>query len=348
VNGVTGPTADWALRLLLRHGLINDADCVLSNPVVEETSMSHTSFCVRLAGQPKWYVKKADVRRTQGRDLGAEATAYQLAAFRPELQQVMPRCRLIGENGNAVVLEAAEGEPLSLRLAAGISGLPDGVLQATGGAVAQVHQVRCAPFGAPPWLLGALEPHWGGYGWLPPPAAVILSRLASLPLFRNEFRRAQAEWKVVCLVHGDIRWSNLLLAESDGNLAVKLVDWELACVGDPAWDLGGLLAETVTAEALSRPVPASAETLSTLCRAPLRGYFDGLQPDTRTWTALLERSVRLAGVRLVQTTVEYAHTGAAEAAKAEGVLMPWSNWLLTHTQAGAVDLGRGLEQQPTA
>ncbi len=50
------------------------------------------------------------------------------------------------------------------------------------------------------------------------------------------------------LVHGDARWDNFLLtagAGPGGDLNVRLVDWEMARRGDPAWDLGYALAEHV-------------------------------------------------------------------------------------------------------
>ena len=66
---------------------------------------------------------------------------------------------------------------------------------AYGRAVARVHQVRPPPLGRPPWLLGALEPGWGGYGWLPVPCRELLLRLAATPAIREGFRSAAAAWR---------------------------------------------------------------------------------------------------------------------------------------------------------
>lgn len=310
--------------------------------------MSHTCFRIALSGRPRWYVKRADPRRTQGRDLGVEAVAYQLAAFEPRLQAVMPRCVLIGENGNAVVLEAAEGEPLSSRLSETNGTLTNALLRASGEALAQVHKIHCAPFGTPPWLLTALEPQWGGYTWLPRPAASLLSRLAASAAFQQGFLQARREWKTVCLVHGDMRWSNLLASGNHGDGSVKLIDWELACVGDPAWDLGGLLSEVVASASVTVPLEPSLEHLGPRCRPLLGGYRDALQPEAAGWSALLERSIRLAGIRLVQTVIEYAHASPADAAQAERAFMPWSGWFLAHAQRATVALADAVDDPATA
>ena len=105
-DGQLAGSGEWALRLLLHHGLLSARDAVTSDVCAEETSMSHTAYCVRVEGVKRWYVKRADLVRSQGRDLGFEASVYRLAAYHPILREVMPRCRLIGEHDNVVVLDA--------------------------------------------------------------------------------------------------------------------------------------------------------------------------------------------------------------------------------------------------
>lgn len=49
--------------------------------------------------------------------------------------------------------------------------------------------------------------------------------------------RARMTWRPMCLVHGDLKHDNVLLVD-DGS--VRIIDWEMARIGDPAWDLAGL------------------------------------------------------------------------------------------------------------
>ncbi|MBI3181733.1 MAG: phosphotransferase [Myxococcales bacterium] len=46
-----------------------------------------------------------------------------------------------------------------------------------------------------------------------------------------------------CLLHGDLKQANLLRVPKGGGCALALVDWELSIWGDPARDLGSLLAD---------------------------------------------------------------------------------------------------------
>ncbi len=53
------------------------------------------------------------------------------------------------------------------------------------------------------------------------------------------------EWKPCCLTHNDLKLENILVhssCENDSNSLVRLIDWEAASWGDPAFDLGTLIA----------------------------------------------------------------------------------------------------------
>ncbi len=50
-------------------------------------------------------------------------------------------------------------------------------------------------------------------------------------------RRLRADWGPQAWTHGDISLANLLLDDSAGDCAVKLIDWESAGLGIPEWDL---------------------------------------------------------------------------------------------------------------
>src|SRR6187397_3446497 len=106
----------WALRYLLDRRVLSSADAVLTTVEAEDTSISHASSCVYLNGRPQWFIKRADPTRSQGRDLGSEAAVYRLAASDPSLAEVIPRCRLIDERGDVIVLDAVAGDRKSTRL----------------------------------------------------------------------------------------------------------------------------------------------------------------------------------------------------------------------------------------
>jgi 5-methylthioribose kinase len=102
------------------------------------------------------------------------------------------------------------------------------------------------------------------------------------------------------LVHGDVQAGNILLAEN----RVTLLDAEIAHVGDPAFDLGSLLAHAV----LPAVARGEAEAARPFLRAVLRGYEEG-----RGSTAAAQehtRALGFGGLELLRRTVGAARVEA--------------------------------------
>jgi aminoglycoside phosphotransferase (APT) family kinase protein len=320
----------WALQLLFERGLLSSVDTLSGDPTADERSISHSSFCVSVRGQPRWFVKVADPARSKGRTLETEANVYRFAASHCELSGVIPRCRLIGPRASVLVIDAVAGEPLSASLASLSSNdRSSAVLKAYGESVGRLYSARPEVFGNAPWLPVALEPRWGTYSWLPRWCASLLGRLSRSAIVRNAFRQAGAEWRRICLVHGDLRWANALLDNGDGGPNVWLVDWELACVGDPSWDVGSLVADVAAGIAMSNGTGPDVDELLPACGPILTGYRKSVSLDRSRWASLAERGVRMAGVRLVQTIIEYGYASSEDLGVAEAQLAPWMIFFLT-------------------
>jgi hypothetical protein len=116
------------------------------------------------------------------------------------------------------------------------------------------------------------------------------------------------------LVHGDLRWENVLVAPGAEPL-VWLVDWEMGGAGEPAWDAGCFAAACLSAWLCSIPsVPGLAPVqLMTEAALPMEALALGLNAfwsayreaapgtDTEAWG---ERCTQLAAVRLVYSAFE--------------------------------------------
>jgi aminoglycoside phosphotransferase (APT) family kinase protein len=128
------------------------------------------------------------------------------------------------------------------------------------------------------------------------------------------------------MIHGDARWENLIAVPGAGagrSTRIKLVDWESGGTGDPAWDVGTVVGDYLSAWLLSIPVTASSppEQLLELARLPL----SSMQPSIHAfWTAYaramelhgssavdaLVRAVRYAAARLVHTALEQTQSSS--------------------------------------
>jgi hypothetical protein len=121
------------------------------------------------------------------------------------------------------------------------------------------------------------------------------------------------------LLHNDLKWDNMLLAPE----GLRLVDWETAIFGDPAWDLGSVFGQYLSWWIFSMPVSGGqpAENFVDLATFPLANmkpalnafwtaYFSSRGLGSKDASQLLMRAVAMTGVRLLQSAFEASQFAA--------------------------------------
>ena len=59
-------------------------------------------------------------------------------------------------------------------------------------------------------------------------------------------------WQAKSLIHGDIKWGNFLIHQFSGDpSSILLTDWETADIGDPIWDLAGIIQNVISNQILN-------------------------------------------------------------------------------------------------
>ena len=178
---------------------------------------------------------------------------------------------------------------------------------ALGRALAAVHAVTRdgeALREDPPWVLSLHRPALEALRYLSAGSIELIRRLQADEGVGAALDALRESWTADVLVHRDVKWANCIAhpAARGGRPArVKLVDWEMAGWGDPAFDVGSVFSD----HAAFAPRPGATTAAASFWRAYARAA--GL--DEREAAARLERSVRFAGARLVQTA--YEHTQEA-------------------------------------
>lgn len=158
-----------------------------------------------------------------------------------------------------------------------------------------------------------------GANEFPIPSAVrgALARLLALPGVRERIRALRRDYyeRRDALVHADVQGSNVLLQAE----RPRLLDAEIAHVGDPAFDLGTILAHLRFHAALRPGDPAPAQTEAAL----LAGYRKGGGSD-----ALLPRARGHAAVEMLRRAAGAARPRFLEAAEpAARVIALAAEWL---------------------
>ncbi|MGY1616851.1 phosphotransferase family protein [Geodermatophilus sp. SYSU D00691] len=301
---------------------------------VTALSRSHLVASVRLRDGRHLVVKRARPRPGERwGSLGRELLIYRLAREHAALAAAVPRPVWSDPALQVLVMEAVEpGTPVHAR-AVERGGPPPVLARRLGEVVAGWHRatrVRAGsqpdglaadgtgafrvPEGVPtevPWILGILTPG----GWRPPVTGQLLDLGAVRRELRAHFAELARQLVPSRLVHGDVKWDNCV---QDGESGVRVIDWEQAAVGDPAWDVAGILQEYVVVRRVRRDRgpdlgwAGTGDSTADFLEAYLHTARDR-DPrcaDPVTAGAFVERAARLAGARLVQTALEHACVSA--------------------------------------
>jgi phosphotransferase family enzyme len=248
---------------------------------LRDLSRSHTVTSAELPDGSAYVVKRVSTSaRDAGRSLAAEMYAYRLASWHPDLASVLPSAVHLDERRQIVVLVAAPPEQL-FPVQGLHPGFPSHALAvALGRALATLHvattdvplltTAACGVVALPDAPAGERR-----LGSESAAAAAVVDEVLADPVLAAALRRTASALRPACLIHADLKWDNTVL-DPGPPARVLLFDWELSGEGDPAWDVGSALADTVAYSArvhgLSSLSDAPAEWLSPALGALLAAY----------------------------------------------------------------------------
>lgn len=299
------------IQFLLRTGLVRpetllDGDCrateTSSRNRIVRVETSEGSFLVK---QPR------DAAAADAQTMWTEATFFWLTANDPAFRRLapwLPRFLHYDERQKLLAIEFVS-PALSLAEALFAAGAPPPLLAEAGRAFAALHgPVSLAAAGgasrffAPvlPWVLGI-----GGAEnrYAPPNAAgaSVLSDLHARTDVLQGLAGLRAAWRSDRIIHGDGKAANLLVLPAGG---VRLIDWEIAGLGHPLWDVGGMIHSMLIPNPAAVPEPLSQAQARArpLAEAFWRGYGG-------EGASAADLAMRMAGARILQTCLESTHYG---------------------------------------
>jgi Ser/Thr protein kinase RdoA (MazF antagonist) len=181
--------------------------------------------------------------------------------------------------------------------------------------------------GKPPGVLKVHQPLPRSLERLSPANVEVLKTLQSDGRMRGRFEDLRGLWRPETVVHGDIGFDNVLVLPPPGGpgadqvpAGVRVVDWELVSLGDPAWDVAGALQGFLFLWAYSMSVSSSlsAAEMTAGARYPLagmrgairatwHGYYAAAGLTADEADALLRRAVPFSAARLVQSVFESSY-----------------------------------------
>jgi hypothetical protein len=169
----------------------------------------------------------------------------------------------------------------------------------------------------PPWIFSLHRPDALALATLSEAHIEVVKIVQCYPEFGARLDEMLADWQAESFIHADLRWDNCLMWRSAGHPDLKIVDWELAGIGDALWDVGSVLGNYLGLWLRSLPITAETDLSHSLqlARYPLermqpalrafwRAYVRGSALPAPAAEPQLVRATRYAAARLAQTACE--------------------------------------------
>ena len=310
---------------LIEGGLLDARAAVRDRVTVVDQSRRNLNYLVKV--DEDGYFVKQGVGRERRSTIGAEATTHRLLKRSARLDKYMVPLRRFDSARAIEVFDLVPSASSWRDHFVRTRRLPLMFARRAGRALAGLHSLS-----VPPVL--PVELRRGPAEILSihrPPAAILDStsraglRVAAMVQaaqgLGDALEAAASNWRFEAVIHGDIRWDNCLVfpgSTAHRATRLKLIDWELARVGDPAWDVGCVFAEYLGSWLTSIPSSPDLPPDKALDQAtvPLERVQPSLHlfwdfyvkslDSPRDMTELLLRATRFAGARLIQSGFERA------------------------------------------
>jgi thiamine kinase-like enzyme len=333
---------------LLRRGLIDALAIVAGELRIEDISRRNNVFTVTRSNGA-CYVLKQGAGPDGGATVAHEAAIYrQLQASDADgrLARYLPLCHGYDAEEQLLILELIQDAQDVRRYHTRRGRFSTRVAAAIGDALASLHRLS-APAeswdtgggrfaGQPPWVLACSCPDHTILMDLSGTGLQVLRMIQQSEPFCQELDALRQGWSAEALIHQDFKWENCILAPQPSaarSFRLTIVDWEVANLGDPCWDIGALFGTYLSFWLRSIPFAGDAplDQLIGLAHYPLarmqpaigsawRAYARGMKLDPAVEAQWLVRAARYTAARLIQTAFEHAQTAAFLAGDVAGLV----------------------------
>jgi Phosphotransferase enzyme family len=328
-------TVDTIVPYLVQRQLIDVSVIVDGDLEVIDVGRRNENLKVVSRHGPSYLVKQpGEGELATDATVRCEAYFYAHCAYEletAEMREVMPTLRAWDSDRGVLILDLVQGRSLWAHYAATPAPeFPSDAAAPLGRALGTVHRVfRGYSSGrggwlarlpaTPPWILFAHRPTPEMLARLSPANLEVLKLLQRNRPMAAGMDELRTTWQGETLIHNDIKGDNVLVtgAAGEGPPGVRIVDWELIQIGDPAWDVGTVFRDFLDYWLLSVPLSGDLtpeqmlsgaalplRSLHPAARAFWQAYRAAASLDVEHSGALLRRALRFAAARMAQGAYE--------------------------------------------
>jgi Phosphotransferase enzyme family len=349
---------------LISKGLISAQSVVDGDFVLAEAGRRNRNFKVLRRKQPGLFVKQIKTTEAQAiSTIEREAAFYRTVhsdARYATIAQMIPKFIDYEPPRRALTLSLTENAESISEHHMRHAQIPESTARLIGNALGIAHAY--GPTMLADSKLRTLFPYqvpWpmtldqSGYSFLdnfPPIGPQLAAAIRQSPKLQPMLSALRPLWQYDSLIHGDMKWDNCLLSSPDGvQQNLTIVDWELADIGDGAWDVATIFKEYLVAAILNasarqaaasqnQPVPPAQtiESMQPSIRAFWKAYAAarGITADAGRY---LDRAVRYTAARMIIAVLEYLNASPQFSVLGSSMLQT-AVYLLETPQVAAVQM----------
>jgi hypothetical protein len=311
---------------LMSRGLVSTESVVAGDFALAETGRRNRNFKIMRRSHPGLFVKQIKTAEAQAiSTIDREAAFYRVVHSDPKyaaIRNLIPRFVDFDPTRHALTLSLTENAESMAEHHARGSIYPEATARQIGTALGLVHWYGPRMLADPatrslfpcqiPWPLTLDQT---GYSFLDGFGAVgaeLSKAIQQRPTLQPKLSALRPYWQYDSLIHGDMKWDNCLVSRRTGDeLEVSIVDWELADIGDGAWDVATIFKEYLVAtivRAGAQPPSPPGPTIETL-RPSMRAFWDAYATARRIPAehrqGFLSRAICFTAGRMVIAALEY-------------------------------------------
>lgn len=354
--------SDSVVHYLLQRGLLSFDSVVDGDLLVLEAPRRNRNFKVTRQRERGLFVKQVQEWDPQAiATVQREAWCYSLAKTLPELaplKEMLPEFYAYDQQRNVLVVEHLTGFESLAEYQLRLGKFPVEIAVALADVLGRYHREtrdklehlpQAAIFPrAVPWILSIHQQQPGWFQSLSAANSQLLGIIKRYDQFATALDRLRAQWNFSSLIHGDMKWDNCLIQPGSENreLTIRVIDWELADLGDQLWDVGAILQSYLSYWILSMPTWPGASAEEVIARAPYplevfqapinafwNRYKKVAQIPSEQDKEALARSIGYGAARMIQSAYETLSFSAQINANALYLLQVSMNILLDLDEA---------------
>ena len=314
----------------MRQGLLDPEALVESGLSIRRIAGRNSNFIIELANGSGYLLKQAvDAEKASFLDNEARVYTY-LSGYNDQFTRYIPPLQSYNEDEHILVLGLLPSARQLGEHLVRTGRFSTMIARQLGRMLAALHRrgshdrannpvtLATRPV---PWVLSIHRPHIELYRLASQANLNLIAKIQMFPDLCDHIEALKQTWQPLALIHYDLKLENMLVVPAtkagQSRLTVRLVDWEMAGIGDPCWDIGSVFGAVLSFWLHSMPFSGDgAQGLSPeFARFPLQrarsallnfwiSYERGMQFAPSISNDCLLRSTSFAAARLVQSVFE--------------------------------------------